>query len=247
VTTRRRLDGGERRAEVPALPAPERGRVRWSRVFWIGAAAILVAAALIAVAAILRGDFSETEAKILGTLLSLLVAGATAITGLSLVERRESPTLGWVAVAGAALCFVLQAAAIWDEFSADTLTKLGTSSMAALLALFLITTQRALLREQRLARLFYATAASAGIAAGLTVVGIWLEEGGFWQAVAVFCILAVLGYLLLPVVQRLTTTSAPQAAERVLAELNGVRLVATRSGDGIEARLAPGERLALRR
>ncbi len=221
--------------------------VRWSRVFWIGAAAILIAAALIAVAAILRGDFGDTEAKILGTLLSLLVAGATGITGLALVERREVPTLGWVAVVGAALCFVLQAAAIWNEFSDDALTKLGTSSMAALLALLLITTQRALLREQRLAKLFYATAASAAVAAGLTVVGIWTEEGGFWQAVAVFSILAVLGYLLLPVVQRLATTSAPQTAERVLAELNGVKLVATRSSDGIEPRLAAGERLALRR
>ncbi len=82
--------------------------VRWSRVFWIGAAAILIAAALIAVAAILRGDFGETEAQILGTLLALLVAGATGISGLALVERREVPTLGWVAVGGAALCFVLQ-------------------------------------------------------------------------------------------------------------------------------------------
>jgi hypothetical protein len=221
--------------------------LRLSRVFWISAAAILIVGALIAVAAIVRGDFGDTEAKILGTLLALLVAGATGITGLALVERREAPTLGWTAVVGAALCFVLQAAAIWDEFSDDALTKLGTSSMAILLALLLIATQRALLREDRLAKLFYATAASAGLATGLTVVGIWQEEGGYWQPVAVFSILAVLGYFLLPVVQRLTASAAPATAERVLAELDGVKLIATRSGDGIEPRLAPGERLALRR
>ena len=42
--------------------------LRLSRIFWIGAAAILIAAALVAVAAIVRGDFSDTDGRILGTL-----------------------------------------------------------------------------------------------------------------------------------------------------------------------------------
>ena len=40
-------------------------RVRLSRIFWIGAAAILVGAALVALAAVVRGDFSENDGRIL--------------------------------------------------------------------------------------------------------------------------------------------------------------------------------------
>ena len=223
--------------------------LRLSRVFWIGAAAILIVAALIAVTAILRGDFGDTEAKILGTLLALLVAGATAISGLGLIERRTAAWLGGVAIAGAAVCFGLITAAIWDEFTNDTLGELAASAVPVLLALLLLTTQRLLLRVARLRWLFYGTAVAAAVATGLTFVAIWGDESsGIGQAIAVFSIVTVLGYLLLPVLQRFTSAAvAPDAAERVLAELNGVRLVATKSGEGIEAKLLPGERLALRR
>jgi hypothetical protein len=221
-------------------------RRRLARAFWIGAAAVLVAAALVSVSAILRGDFGETDAKVLGTLLSLLVAGATVVTGLGLVERGVQPALGWIAVVGAVVCFALQAAAIWDGFSDDVLTKASTTSMALLLALLLVATQRTLLREERLVKLFYATAAAAGLAVALTAVGIWTEEGAFWQPVAVLSILAVLGYLLLPVAQHVTT-GAQDSGVRVLATLDDVELVATRSSGGVAVELAPGERLLLRR
>ena len=53
--------------------------IRLSRLFGIGAAAILIAAALVAVGSILRGEFGEREVQVLGTLLSLLVVGETVI------------------------------------------------------------------------------------------------------------------------------------------------------------------------
>jgi drug/metabolite transporter (DMT)-like permease len=94
--------------------------VRLGRVFWIGAAAILIVAALVAVAAILHNDFGETDAKILGT-LSLLLAGSVAISGYALVERRDLVPLGWSAVVSGAFCFMVIGTAIWDEFGNDTL------------------------------------------------------------------------------------------------------------------------------
>jgi len=62
-------------------------RVRLSRIFWIGAAAILVAAALVALVAVLRGDFSDSDGRILGTLAAALIAGSTLVAGLVLVEH----------------------------------------------------------------------------------------------------------------------------------------------------------------
>jgi hypothetical protein len=64
--------------------------------------------------------------------------------------------------------------------------------------------------------------------------------------IAVLWILAGLAYLLVPVLQRFTATAA-STADRVLATLDDVELVATRSGSGLAFDLAPGERLTLRR
>ena len=47
-------------------------RRRLVRTFWISAAAALVVAALIALAAVVRGDFSDTDGRILITLAALL-------------------------------------------------------------------------------------------------------------------------------------------------------------------------------
>jgi hypothetical protein len=139
-------------------------QVRLSRLFWIGAAAILIVAALIAVGSILRGDFGETEAQVLGTLLSLLVAGATVIAALALIERGAAMRFAVVSIIGAALCFVVQVAGIWDGFSNDALAQLSWSSIALLVTLLLLTTQRLLLRSERLAWVFYGTAVAASLA-----------------------------------------------------------------------------------
>lgn len=226
--------------------------VRLSRVFWIGAAAILIAAALVAVAAILRGDFGDTDAKILGTLFSLLLAGAVAISGYALVERATLVALGWAAVGAGALGFLVLAAAIWDEFDDDVLAEWAWTSLAMLIGLLLVTSQRLLLRVERLTVVFGGTAVAAAAAVGSTAFAVWGEgdggsDAGAWQTAAIFWILAVLGFMLLPVLQRFTAAGMPAGEVRVLATLGDVELVAMRSGSGLDVRLAPGERLVLRR
>jgi hypothetical protein len=62
-------------------------RVRLSRFLWIGAAAILVAAALVTVVAVLRGYFSENDGRILLTLAAVLYAGGMGLVGLGFAER----------------------------------------------------------------------------------------------------------------------------------------------------------------
>ena len=59
------------------------------RFFWIGAAALLGVAALISIAALVRGEFTDTDGKILATLGITLGAGSTCLAGLALVERRD--------------------------------------------------------------------------------------------------------------------------------------------------------------
>ena len=218
-----------------------------ARTFWIGAAGVLILAALVAMTAIVRGEFGDTDAKVLGTLFALLLAGATAISGLALVERPTLAWLGWLTVTVAGLAFLTVALAVWSEGDAVH-WEWAARAIVIQVAFLLVVTQRLLLRVEAYRTLVAGTAATAALATLLTCVGIGQDNtDGLWQLTAILWILAVLGYLLLPVLQRFSTAGGVQAAARIVAELDDVQLVALRSSNGLDVRLAPGERLQLRR
>jgi hypothetical protein len=224
--------------------------LRLSRIFWIGAAAILIAAALVALTAVVRGDSSEPDGRILATLAAALLGGATLLSGLGLVDRGVR-ALGWTAVAVAVPGFALCVYAIWEfQFEGDEdVGQWGWTGVFALLAALVAATARLLARDERVVGLAWLAGALAAAAATASITAIWRESssGTVGKAIAILWILTALAYFLVPVLQRFTSAGEPETAERILAELDGVRLVATRSSDGIEPGLAPGERLVLRR
>ncbi len=223
---------------------------RLSRIFWIGAAATLVVAALIGVAGLLRSDFTETDGKILLTLVTLLVASGAAFAALALVERSIFVTYGWLAAVVAVASFVLITAATWRDFDDDPLTKLAGVAAVTLIATLLVSTQM-LLHRGRLRVVVVGTWLALAIAVSGTTVGILGEEDGatLWKAVGTFSILGLLGWLLVPVLQRFTAAGASATGVRILAALDGVELVASREAlDGVQIESpAAGERLVLRR
>ena len=90
-------------------------RVRLGRLFWIGAAALLCAAALISLVALVRGEFTATDNNILLTLGAAFLTGSAAIAWYALVERGTLTRLGWAAVATAPVwAGVLAFAHIWE-------------------------------------------------------------------------------------------------------------------------------------
>jgi hypothetical protein len=224
--------------------------LRLSRIFWIGAAAILIAAALVALTAVLRGDFSDTDGRILATLAAALLGGATLLSGLALVDR-GGRALGWTAVAIAVPGFALCVYAIWNIVFEDDedVWQWGWTGALALLAALIAATAQLLARGKRIIALSWLVGGLAAAASTTSITAIWRESSSdtIGKLIAALWILTALAYFLVPVLQRFASAGAPETTERVLAELNGVKLVATRSGDGIEARLAPGERLVLRR
>jgi len=230
-------------------------RLRLRRVAWIGAAAILVVAALVALIAVVRGDFSDTDGRILVTLGALLYTGGAAFAGLVVADRGPARALGWTVAASAPVCLALVLWAIWtfagDGGGNEEADKLAWSAVLALLAGLIATT--GLLLAQRLAfvRLAAAAGAFASVAAALSIAGVWTEHDSdaLVKALAVLWILAVLCYFLVPVLQRFTTAGFDEAAPRVLAELDGVEVVASRrpvEGVAVESP-SPGESLVLRR
>ena len=228
-------------------------RSRLARVFWIGAAAILVAAALVALVAVLRGDFSDNDGRILGTLAAALLAGSTVVAGLALVERGEGRVLGWLAVALAVPAFGLLAYAIWSfvfDGGEEDAWRWGWSGALVLVAALVSVTAQLLARTPSVTRLAWVAGTLAAMAAVVSIAAIWDDDPGdtIGRTIAVLWILTGLAYLLVPVIQRFKTAGVPGTAERLLAEVDGIELVATHVHEGtLDVRLEPGERLLLRR
>ena len=218
--------------------------VRLSRIFWIGAAGALVLAALIGISSLLRSDFSETDWQILLTLVTLVVAAGTAVSGLGLVERGLRAT-GWAAVVVALCSFVVIAAATWNAFDGETLAKWAATAAFALAATLLCTTQLAIHRGRHTWLLAVTWVAALG-AFVVSAGALWSESGDGWKGAASLWIIAVVGWLNMPVLQRFAAASSTTTPERVLATLDDIELVASRA-NGLAVELAPGERLVLRR
>ena len=228
-------------------------RARLARLFWIGAAAALVAAALVALAAVVRGEFSDTDGRILGTLAALLFAGSALLAGLALVERGIARPLGWALIVAApvSLAFVLRA--VWtfaDEGGGDE-WKPGWSGILVLIGGLVAATALLLVRRQALVRVAAAAGVLAVLAAAVSIAAIWMRNPGdtIAKTLAGLWILAALAYFLVPILQRWSAVGERNVGVRVLAALGDVELVASREhieGVVVDARQAAGERLVLR-
>ena len=230
-------------------------RVRLSRIFWRGAAAILVAAALVALGSVLKGKFSSTDGRILGTLALFLYTGGALFSGLGLLERGRARVLGWAIVATSPVAVTLMLLWVWtwvDESQDEHHWRLAWSSVLVLLAGILAATAVLLARGRTLERLAYAAGALATLAVTLSMVAIWVHQPGtgFAKAIGAAWILAGLGWALVPVLRRWASPEN-EHRERVLAQLDDVEVVVTnRTADVVVLdvpRIGPGQRLVLRR
>jgi hypothetical protein len=226
------------------------------RIFLLGAATLVSVAALVAIAAIVNGDFGDTEGKIFATLATAFVAGSTAIAGIACLERSVSRPFGWLGIVLAAGGFLLWTDQIWQEHDSDRYWKLLGLILIWTLVVLVVTTARLMTRAPQLLRTLYPATAVAAVAAGLTVSAMVVRENGDgWQLFAVLLILALLGETLTPIVQRfMTAPSGGAPTERVLGEIGGALVVAVngrrgersiRLGDR-EIPLADDERIVIR-
>jgi len=175
------------------------------RFFWIGAATLLGAAALTAIAAILKGDFSETDAKIVGTSFSLLFGGSSGLLGVALGGRLRQASLGQLAAEAASIETLLILVAIWSGFDSDTLAHWAGTAVVLLLAQLLLTGQ-ALIHKGSSPLLLCLTGAAVVIASAITISTFWNENAGdtTGKALAVFWILAIAGFFATPIVNKLS-------------------------------------------
>jgi hypothetical protein len=222
------------------------------RIFLLGAATLASVAALLAIAAVLSGDFGETEGKIFATLAATFVAGSTTIAGIAVLARGVSRPLGFVGVVLAVGGYLLWAEQIWAEHDSETYWKLLLTVLAFTLATLIAITNRLLLHSPRLIRTLYPATAGAAYLAALTATTMMLrEEGDGWQLFAVLLILALLGEILAPILDRYTAAQdAP--SERLLGTVAGASVLAVRGSTGVvrvgedEISLRQGEGVVVR-
>ena len=136
-----------------------------------------------------------------------------------------------------------------DEGDNEPQFMLALSAVLVLLAGLIATSGLLLARRRPLLMLAGTSGVLAGLAASLSIAGVWSgsSSDALLKTLAALWILAALAYFLVPILGRFSSATAVKPEIRVLAELNGVELVATRSQNGLDLRLAPGERLQLRR
>jgi hypothetical protein len=203
------------------------------RLFWLGAAILFSIAALIAIAAVLGGDFGDTQARILATCGIAFVCGATALAGFACLDRGVIRPAAWVTIVLGVAAFAVWTGAAWQEDAGKAYWKLaGVLGIWALAAL-VVTTLRLLASSPRLlSTVVPATWAAAVLAAAVSTEMILSEHGGPWKLVVVLVILAALGYALTPALQRFwAAADTPAAAERLLGTLGDIDVFAVR-GEG---------------
>jgi len=202
------------------------------RLAWTGAAALLGVAALVAIVALVRGEFTDTDGKILGTLGITLAAGSACLAGLALLDRRDFILLGWLTVATGVGTYTVIVWEIWSDFEDE---KANATAMLLLGVVLLAAVGRLLLRRDSLAPVFAAHLVLSAIATAGTLWVIW-DEGShpdWWAKVlGTAWILAGLAWALVPVLGR--RTEAP--SDRIVGH-----------GPGhVEVDLAEGETLLVR-
>ena len=204
--------------------------MRLRRIFLLGAATLVSVAALVAIGAILNGDFGETEGKIFATLATAFVAGSALIAGIACLEASVTRIFAGLGIGLAILGFVLWTEQIWAEHHSEGYWKLLGFILIWTLVLLVVTTTRLMTRSPLLLRRLFPATAAAAAAAGLTVTAmVLLENGDGWQLFAIFLILALLGETLTPILQRFVVTAqGDEHSERVLGEIAGAVVVAVR-------------------
>ena len=179
------------------------------RPLLIAALASLTAAALLAIALLLFGDFGSTEGRILGTTLAVSLYSLLAMPGSILVERRVVVALGWATIALSAVSFLLAVAAIWELLGEELgwkLTGSATAWAAAGTQISALTSRRSSDDAAAVRAVYAAACALAVVLAAMVTFAIAAEledAETFFRVLAALAVLNVFLLVLQPILRRL--------------------------------------------
>ena len=175
--------------------------------------------ALVAIFALLAGDFDETQVRILATTGGCGLASLLAMPGTRLLEQGRQVDLGRLVVALAALSFVLELWAVWIATDSETSWKAFGVAVSFTVALAQIANSLARRRpsDPESIRLLALGAGVCAIVLALLVSYAALAEvddSGYYRFLGVVAVLDVLLAALQPVVRRFGAPAAPTPSAR---------------------------------
>jgi hypothetical protein len=201
----------------------------------------LCVAALAAVVAIVSGDFSDGDWKVIGSSVLVAIASSTggAGVGLRLRATNAAVTLGTVVVAASAAAFALVNYGMWVEVDDDAFWRAtGVVAIAALdgaHACFVLARRRGTDPEavELATRVAALTAAISGTFGILAVTGL---ADGPWQLLAVVLVIQLLATALAPLLRRMageqpTSTADPFGRTRQGDIASELRVIADELDD----------------
>ena len=168
---------------------------------------VIVSAAL-ASFSLIRGEFSETDWKILETALSVAAASVLTLANGMAIEREHGRLLAMPGIVVSIAGFALLIFTIWNDFDFDGATKLSVSAIIASVMLThwtLVSIVRIPANHRWVQVIAYPL---SGLLAAFLISSIWAEiEGGvIGQLVGVVAIMAIATTILLPILQRLSSS-----------------------------------------
>ena len=199
-------------------------RTQARQLFYRIVVAALCVTALVAILGFLSGDFDETDARVIGTTIALVVYSSTSLAGFSLLNRAMAALLGYAGIAASALGFLTWMNLIWSDSGFETEGTWKAAFLFLVLALGTAHASLLILRQRRTdppavravigSTLFLiATLASMLVIALLEEV----ESGTYYRFLGVVAVLWVLGTILVPVLRK--AQSAPAEESRVKREV----------------------------
>jgi hypothetical protein len=172
------------------------------QAFWASLGVFIAGEGLIGFLAILFGGFPK-DVELSRTLLSGILCATVALAGLALIRRRVFSLYGRAEVVGAALAFPLLVSFIWIP-GGGSWSNLHWSAVVVLVAVLAISVQRLWLGDVRRAAaraVFVVTTIAIAIVASLATAAIWgASTAGLGQPLAAFSFLALVGFVLTPIV-----------------------------------------------
>jgi hypothetical protein len=189
--------------------------------------ASLCVAALTAIVAVLKGDFDDTDGRIIATSVGFGVFSALGAAGASprLQKRAEARLLGLATMALATISFVLLPIALWSEDGDGPWEVWGCFSLAALAASHasLVIGARRSTDGEGVRMISTTSIVLATIDATIGILAIAgtveeIDDGGA-QALAVMVILLILTTALPPILRRLGGRPDPPAPAPLAREL----------------------------
>jgi hypothetical protein len=208
----------------------EKAKLRQPLLF--GAIVALSATAIIAIVALLAGDFADTELRVLATTGGFGLSSLIAMRGTALLDQRRHIALGRAVISLSALSFLIELWILW----LDDDSELAWKSYVCSISIAVATAQIAGMLGRRRAtdpawipRLVWAAGTSASIVAAMGWAAAIGEIGraGYYRILGAVVVLNVFLVALQPVLRRLgKPTAAVEGSSRpfVLVLADGSRI-----------------------